>query len=299
MSAPRIALATCAKLPALDDDSQLLLPVLARAGLSPACLVWDDPSAPWEEMDLVLVRSTWDYWDGAGRREAFVGWAERVGARVPLLNGPEVIRWNTDKSYLRELEARGVQVVPTLWLGAGECAAEVVTRAVERGWSEVVIKPAVSAGSEGALRIDLGRDREGAEAHAATLAARGEVMVQPFLSTIAAEGELSIIFFEGEVSHAVRKVPRSGDYRSQPEFGSAITRAEVTEEARRAAESVLTSADRPFLYARVDLVRGLDGALRLIELEVTEPSLYLGWDEGAADRFGRVIARKIEAGRRG
>ncbi len=296
MPSPRIALATCASLPDLDGDSQLLPPALALAGLSPACLVWDDPAAPWEAMDLVLVRSTWDYWDGAGRREAFVAWAERVGARVPFLNAPEVIRWNTDKSYLRELEARGAPVVPTAWLGPGGSAAEVIARGLAQGWSEVVIKPAVSAGSEGALRVDLGRDRAGAEAHAAALAGRGEVLVQPFLPSIAQEGELSIIFFEGEVSHAVRKVPRADDFRSQPEFGSAITRAEVTDEARRAAESVLTSAGRSFLYARVDLVRGLDGALCLIELEVTEPSLYLGWDEGSADRFGRVIARRIAAG---
>jgi glutathione synthase/RimK-type ligase-like ATP-grasp enzyme len=261
--------------------------------MSPVCLVWDDPTAPWDEMDFVLVRSTWDYWDGAERREAFVAWAERVGARVPLWNEPEVIRWNTDKSYLRTLEGRGVPIVPTLWLGAGERAADVVARGVEQGFSEVVIKPAVSAGSEGALRIDLTRDRAVAEAHAAALAARGCVMVQPYLRSIATEGELSIIFFDGEASHAVRKVPRSGDYRSQPEFGSAITRAEVTDEARAVAESVLTNAGGPFLYARVDLVRGLDGALRLIELEVTEPCLYLGWGEGSADGFARVIAGRF------
>jgi glutathione synthase/RimK-type ligase-like ATP-grasp enzyme len=293
MPSPRVALATSAELPDLDDDSRLLPPALARAGISPVCLVWDDPTAPWDEMDLVLVRSTWDYWDGAGRREAFVAWAERVGAKVPLWNRPEVIRWNTDKSYLRALEGRGVPVVPTLWLGAAERAADVVERGVAQGFSEVVIKPAVSAGSEGALRIDLGRDPSGAVAHAEALASRGCVMVQPFLGSIATEGELSIIFFDGEASHAVRKVPRSGDYRSQPEFGSAITRAEVTDEARAVAESVLTNAGGPFLYARVDLVRGLDGALCLIELEVTEPCLYLGWGEGSADRFGRVIAGRI------
>jgi len=293
MPSPRVALATCSTLPALDDDSRLLPPALERAGISSACLVWDDPAARWEEMDMVLVRSTWDYWDGAGRRDAFVAWAERVGAKAPLWNGPDVIRWNTNKSYLRDLEARGAAVVPTLWLGPGERAADVLARGVEEGWSEVVIKPAVSAGSEGALRIDLTRDRASAEAHADALAPRGEVMVQPFLPSIAQEGELSIIFFEGEASHAVRKVPRSGDYRSQPEFGSVVERAEVTDEARRAAESVLTIAGRSFLYARVDLVRGLDGALRLIELEVTEPCLYLGWGEGAADRFAAVIARRL------
>ncbi|UQA63020.1 ATP-grasp domain-containing protein [Polyangium aurulentum] len=293
MPSPRIALATSAELPDLDGDSRLLLPSLERAGIASTCLVWDDPAARWEEMDMVLVRSTWDYWNGAGRRDAFVAWAERVGAKVPFWNAPEVIRWNTEKSYLRDLEARGAPVVPTLWLGPEERAANVLARGLDEGWSEVVIKPAVSAGSEGALRIDLTRDRAGAEAHAEALAPRGVVMVQPFLRSIAQEGELSIIFFEGEAIHAVRKVPRSGDYRSQPEFGSVVGRAEVTDEARRVAESVLTIAESSFLYARVDLVRGLDGALRLIELEVTEPCLYLGWEEGAADRLAAAIARRL------
>jgi glutathione synthase/RimK-type ligase-like ATP-grasp enzyme len=295
----RVALATCAAHPGLDNDSCLLLPALARAGMTPRCLVWDDASAPWHEMDIVLVRSTWDYWTEPGRREAFVAWSARVGAVVPLWNDPEVIRWNTHKAYLRELSARGATIVPTLWLAEGEGASGLARRVLERGWEHVVIKPAVSAGSIGALRIDVSRDPTAAEAHAATLARQGEVMIQPYLSSIEEEGELSVIVIDGAVAHAVRKVPRGGEYRSQPEFGSAISRLALTDEVSAAVKTTLAASGRQFLYARVDLVRGPGGALHLIELEVTEPSLYLRWNDNTVDMFVEAIARVAASGPRG
>jgi glutathione synthase/RimK-type ligase-like ATP-grasp enzyme len=292
---PRVALATCARLPELDDDDRPLREALAARGIPHRCLVWDDPSAPWDEADLVLIRSTWDYWDGPGRREAFVAWAERVATRAPLWNGPEVIRDNTHKSYLRSLEAAGVPVIPTIWLSPGERADGLAQRIVARGWSEVVIKPAVSAGAMGAKRLDARTCSGEAEAHAAELAQKGEVMVQRYLRSIESEGELSVVFFGGEASHAIRKVPAPGDFRSQPEYESRVTPAPIDADALDVARAAFAAVGRPLLYARVDLVRADDGALNLIELELTEPSLYFRWSEGSAARFVEVIARQIEA----
>ncbi|MDI1443422.1 hypothetical protein [Polyangium sp. 6x1] len=293
MNRPRLAIATCARLPNLDVDDARLFEALDARGISYRCLVWDDPSAPWDEADLALIRTPWDYWDGPGRREAFVAWAERTAARVPLWNGADVIRENTHKSYLRSLEAAGVSVIPTIWLAPGEGAEGLARRITSRGWSEVVIKPAVSAGSVGAMRIDVRTNPSEAEAHAASLTASGEVMVQPYLRSIESEGELSVVFFGGEASHAVRKVPCAGDFRSQPEFQSRVSATPIEAEALRVAQDAFAAVGKPLLYARVDLVRGDDGALQLIELELTEPSLYFRWSEGAAARFVETILARM------
>ncbi|MDC0748059.1 ATP-grasp domain-containing protein [Polyangium mundeleinium] len=294
MNRPRLAIATCARLPKLDVDDARLCEALEARGISYRCFVWDDPSAPWDEADLALLRNPWDYWDGPGRREAFVAWAERTHARVPLWNGPDVIRENTHKSYLRSLEAAGVSVIPTLWLARCEGAVGLAARITSRGWSEVVIKPAVSAGSVGALRIDARTNPNEAEAHAASLTASGEVMVQPYLRSIESEGELSVVFFDGEASHAVRKVPCAGDFRSQPEFQSRVSAAPIEAEALAVARAAFAAVGKPLLYARVDLVRSDDGALQLIELELTEPSLYFRWSEGAAERLVDAIVSRFE-----
>ncbi|MDI1483385.1 hypothetical protein [Polyangium sp. y55x31] len=294
MQKARLAIATCARLPALDVDDVLFREALDARGIAHRCLVWDDPGAPWNEADLALIRTPWDYWDGPGRREAFVAWAERTAARVPLWNGADVIRANTHKSYLRSLEAAGVSVIPTIWLAPGERAEGLARRIEARGFSEVVIKPAVSAGSVGAMRIDARTNPDEAEAHAASLVTSGEVMVQPYLRSIESEGELSIVFFGGEPSHAVRKVPRAGDFRSQPEFQSHVTAAPIDAEALDVARAAFAAVGKPLLYARVDLVRGEGGALQLIELELTEPSLYFRWSEGSAERFVDVIVSQLE-----
>lgn len=290
----RVALATCADKPELDIDDAPLLKALAARGIEFDCLVWDDPEARWDAHDVVLIRTTWDYWKSRERREVFLAWAARTHAAVPVWNGPDVLRENTHKAYLRRLEAAGVPVVPTLWLPAGDDGEGLAARLSAKGLSSrgVVIKPAVSAGSVGALRVDVEADAARASAHARELAANGEVLVQPYLRSIEAEGELSVIFFDGAPSHAVRKIPRAGDFRSQPEFESDVSAVAIAEEALAVSRAAFSCVESPLLYGRVDLVRRDDGALCVIELELTEPSLYLRWDSEAADRLVGAIARR-------
>jgi hypothetical protein len=267
-----VAIATSEALPDLDPDSQLLLPALDAAGVDATVAVWSDPAVDWAAPDAVLVRSTWDYFD---RADEFLAWVDRAGAAARrFLNPPAVVRWNAHKAYLRELAGRGVPVVDTQWVAAGETA----TVEHERG----IVKPAVSGGAQGLRRVARG-DRVTAEE---------DLLIQPFLASITDEGELSLFYAAGAFTHMVRKVPARGDIRVQPEFGSTVTVEEPDAEAHAVARSVLAAVDggAALPYARVDLVRAADGTLRLIELEVIEPQLYLRWAPEAAAAFASAIA---------
>ena len=232
--------------------------------------VWTDPDVDWAAYDAVVIRSTWDYFD---RPAEFLAWVDRVGPLARrFVNPPDLVVWNAHKGYLRDLHERGVPVVDTQWINAGGVAT------VEH--EARIVKPAVSGGAIGLRRVVAGERIE----------ADVDLLVQPFLASIVDEGELSLLYAGGKLSHMVRKVPAPGDIRVQPEFGSVVTREDPSGEALEAAGAVLAAVGRELPYARVDLVRAADGTLRLIELEIIEPQLYLRWDEGSAARFASAIA---------
>jgi glutathione synthase/RimK-type ligase-like ATP-grasp enzyme len=265
-----IALATSADLPDLDPDSQLLLAPLAALGVDVTIAVWSDPTVAWDRFDAVVIRSTWDYFD---REDKFLAWVARAGAQAQrFFNPPDLVAWNAHKTYLRDLAAQGVPVVDTQWLARGEQAT------VEHDHG--IVKPAVSGGAQGLERVRRGD----------TLHAGEDLLIQPFLPSIVDEGELSLFYAAGTFSHMVRKVPAQGDIRVQPEYGSDVRQEPPTDEARTTAQAVLDAIGRQLPYARVDLVRAPDGTLRLIELEIIEPQLYLGWAPGSAERFATAIA---------
>ncbi|HEV2813202.1 MAG TPA: hypothetical protein VGW10_08130 [Solirubrobacteraceae bacterium] len=263
----RVAAATSARFPDLDADSIPLLAALADRGVDARPAVWSDPDVDWESFDAVLIRSTWDYDE---RLDEFLAWVASVP--VPLFNPPEVVAWNAHKSYLRDLERRGVPVVDTEWIAAGESLT--VT------WPEAVVKPAVDASAKGLRRAARGE----------RIAADRDLMIQPLLRSIETEGELSLLYAGRELSHAVRKTPREGDIRVQAEWGGRTIRFEPDTEARSVARKALDATDGEILYARVDLVRANDGTLRLIELELIEPSLFLVDDPEATARFATTFS---------
>ncbi|MGC4896051.1 ATP-grasp domain-containing protein [Micromonospora sp. DT31] len=294
---PRVALVTCAALPDLDPDDRLTLDPLAARGVATDIAVWDDPAVDWSGYDLVVLRSPWDY---ALRRDEFVAWARTVPA---LANPADVVAWNTDKRYLAELPDAGVPTVPTVWVAPGQ------------GWAtpsagEHVIKPAVSAGSQDTGRYDLAdpEHRELALAHVRRLSDAGRVtMVQPYLGAVDTAGETALLFLAGPdglaFSHAIRK----GPMLTGPDRGEAALYKEeridaraATAQQRAVAGRVLAAvpggADR-LLYARVDLIPGPDGAPVLVELELTEPSLFVGYADGAPDRLADAVLTHL-AGRR-
>lgn len=285
MSPPRIAIATCAAYPELKGDDELLREALRRRGCEAASAVWDEDGTAWGETDLCLVRSTWDYHD---KHEEFLAWTRRVEAATALHNPADLIAWNSDKRYLRQLTEAGVPTVPTLWV---ECDSDLDLEALlaERGWGEAVVKPVVDLGAKNLRRVRAGEAKDALTA----ILERQEAMVQPFLSSLEAEGEISLIYFEGELSHAVRKRPTPGDFRVQSIWGGTMAPTEVETRHVEVAERALDQLDEPPLYARVDLVADLEGNPALIELELIEPNLYLSADPTAAARLADATLARL------
>jgi hypothetical protein len=269
-----VALVTCARLPEGDPDDHLLAGALTRLGVSVAFVCWDDPDARWPVARMAVVRSTWDYHE---RLDAFLDWADYVGSVTTLRNGAATMRWNSHKGYLLDLAERGVDIVPTTLVRAGDHA--------ELGPGEHVVKPAVSAGAERTLRFASQDDLD-------ALIATDDVLIQPYIKDIETKGELSIVCIDGEVTHAVQKVPADGDFRSQEEHGAAITAVAVDESHRDLARVALSVLPEQPLYARVDAAV-TDEGLRVMELELIEPTLWLRWHPPAADVLAGSIAAQV------
>jgi glutathione synthase/RimK-type ligase-like ATP-grasp enzyme len=272
--------------PAWEVDDRPFHAALASRGIDAPQIVWDDPSADWSAVDAVLIRTTWDYQE---KRDAFVAWAESIKPPVSLFNPAGIIRWNTHKSYLRDLEARGVPIIPTEWL-ARRTRPDIASLCRQRGWQRAFLKPCVGATSRETLRFDAGDPL--AQQHADRLLAEEDVMLQPYLSRVETEGELSAVFIDGELTHGVRKVPLPGDYRVQDDFGAkdfAIAFPDVAL-ATRAVEAA--AVGQRLLYARADFIKS-DNGLQLTELELVEPSLFFRHSLNAADRLAQAVSNLL------
>ncbi len=249
-----------------------------RAGLRVGSRSWTEPGLP--QSDLVMPLLVWGYHRaGSDWHEAVARW-EAGGVR--LANPAPVLRWNADKLYLKRLAEAGAPVAPSLF--ADRLSPEVMHRAAERFGSErLVAKPQVSASAWQTIRWTPGQPlHEGPT---------GAAIVQPYLPAIEQEGEISLIFCGGRFSHAIRKRPQPGDFRVQPEYAGIITPHEPAPDELGAAQAVLARVEEPLLYARVDLVRDLGGIPVLMELELVEPDLYLGYDA----RRGLAFAEAVRA----
>ena len=285
MSRPRIAIATCAAYPELKGDDEQLCETLQVRGCEAASVVWDEDGVDWSDFDLCLVSSTWDYHD---KHEDFLAWTRRVEATTALHNPADLIAWNIDKRYLRELAKAGVPTVPTLWVDRGaeiDLEGELATR----GWEEAVVKPVVDLGAKNLHRVQA----DEAQDALATVLERQEAMVQPFLPSLENEGELSLIYIEGDLSHTVRKHPAKGDFRVQSIWGGTVESAEPEPQQVGAAERALSQLNEPPLYARIDLVTDPSGNPALIELELIEPNLYLSTTAGAADLLANAVMARL------
>lgn len=269
--------------PDVDTDLEVALAAFAWEGISFEVAAWDDHGFDWSEAGLVLVRSPWDY---VLRRREFLEWTRDVSALSRLENPAEVIEANTDKTYLRELADRGVHVVPTGWVGRADDAEAVVARVRGSFGPRVVVKPTVSAGARDTI---LTSDAVEAVAHARSVLASGRgAMVQPYLDSVVEEGETSVLVIDGEITHAVRRRPAL----TEGGTGADGTLVPLTDELEAAANQVMSaSGAEKMLYARVDLVRDAAGRLALLELELTEPTLFLTLHPDAA----RVLAAGVAA----
>ncbi|PYQ22165.1 MAG: hypothetical protein DMF79_06545 [Acidobacteria bacterium] len=288
----RFAFATWSKRPELTADDGRAAEALRRLGHLVEPIPWDAGQIAWAAFDAVVVRSVWDY---HLRPAEFLRWVEAVDrAGTPLLNPAVVLRWNHHKSYLRDLAARGVETVPTLWLARG-AETDLLRLLTERGWPEAVVKPAVSASAYETWGIS-GAPALADQRRLEALLDAGEVLVQPLLPEVRSRGEWSLVFFGGAFSHAMLKSPRAGDFRVQEELGGRAEPADPSPRLVEQAARALAAVAAPCLYARVDGVERA-GQLLLMELELIEPVLYFGADPAAPDRFTAALLALLGEGR--
>jgi glutathione synthase/RimK-type ligase-like ATP-grasp enzyme len=263
-------------------DDETAIPALEHAGWTVSTVPWSRPAVDWRGFDIVVVRSTWDYWDAPAH---FFTVLESINAQTRLANPLALMRWNLSKTYLHDLAQAGVAIVPTLFIGsltAADLASAHEAFAAD-GW---VLKPQVGASGIDAF---LFRSANGQEQQALARLAGQAVLIQPFRRSVIEEGEYSLFFFDGVYSHAICKRPAPGEFRSQEERGAVITPLEPAGDLRRAGALALAALEQHPLYARVDLVRNQQGDPELMELELIEPSLYFRTSPGAPAAFARAL----------
>jgi glutathione synthase/RimK-type ligase-like ATP-grasp enzyme len=254
------------------------------AGFALEPVVWDEGFDP-ESFDGVVVGPTWDYWD---KTERFLQVLSAASAAGTLLNPLNVVRWNMDKTYLRDLASLGAPVIETVWTDLA--TPETIRQAFDTlSGGDLVIKPVVGAGAWRQARVMRG----GALPPAEQLPP-GRAMIQAFLPAIQEEGEYSLLFFGGEFSHAVIKRAAKGDYRIQGMYGGIDTPYQPSETeialARQCLEAACAQCGvETLLYARIDMVRGPEGHLKLMEIELIEPFYY----PANAQRCGPLFARGL------
>jgi glutathione synthase/RimK-type ligase-like ATP-grasp enzyme len=287
---PRVALVTCAAYPNLYEDDLLLARALEQLGTSAVPAVWSDAAIDWTSFAALVIRTPWDYFERAAE---FRAWLDaRIASGVLMCNSGDILDWNYDKRYLQDLEAAGMPLVPTICIGRGE-QADVAALARARGWNEIVVKPTISGGAYRTYRFFVEDTAAYTKEIDHTLADRG-VLVQPFLSEILTGGELSMLFFDGVYSHAVRKRPKPGDYRVQFQFGGTTESVEVEPALVAQARACVLAAPSLPVYARVDGVVK-DGRFLLMELEAFEPLMFLASHREAPERFARAVHGRVLA----
>ncbi len=300
-----IALATAAEAWEVDEDAPLLVAALEELDVDVRPAVWTDPEVDWSDVDLVVIRSTWDY---TSRHDEFLAWIERVERTTSVANPSAVVAWNTDKHYLADLATAGIRTVPTTFLDSSDGfdvpgAAARILAAVPPG-SDLVVKPTISAGSKDTARYRP-EQMDDAVAHAIGLLDDGrDVMVQPYLDSVDDVGETGMVLIDGQLSHAFRKgaLLRGGAADVDGLFAvEQIDAATATTDEVDLATEVLDVATRrlgtgPLLYARVDVLRGADGRPMLLELELTEPSFFLHTSPSAAATVAAAALRRAARG---
>jgi glutathione synthase/RimK-type ligase-like ATP-grasp enzyme len=274
----------------LDDrgdfviDDEFAIGPLADIGWRVSTVPWRQKDRPWSDFDAVIIRSTWDYWNNV---PAFLDVLAQINRETRLANPLDLVHWNLAKTYMRDLEGKGIGIVPTMWPDVLQ-AASMAQFFDQLDTPELVVKPVVGANGEDAFRVSI-PDSPARLKWLATCFHGRECMVQRFMPAILTEGEYSLFFFAGEFSHAILKVPAKSEFRSQEEHGAEIRAVEPAELVLKRAYEALKTLEPAPLYARIDLVRDDANDFAVMELELIEPSMYLRMDPAAPHRFARAV----------
>lgn len=262
------------------SDDELAVAPLAELGWDVSTVSWRDKTVDWNDFEIIVVRTPWDYHN---EPDAFLGVLRKIDTSNARLENPlSIIEWNLDKRYLRDLESKGVTIVPTIWGNGGVNENAFAEWQTFFDSDELIIKPTVSATAQDTFRVSE------YQSTLSVVFADRSFMIQPFVNGIVDEGEFSLFYFSGEYSHTILKSPKGGDFRVQEEHGGLISAVVPETELRETAESTLASLS-PMLYARVDLVRNDSGEFMLMELELIEPALYFRMDDESPRRFAAAL----------
>jgi glutathione synthase/RimK-type ligase-like ATP-grasp enzyme len=285
MSARRIGFATSAKYRELAPSDLLTAAHLRLRGFEVEPLVWTEVAPAEVICDIVVIRSVWDY---HLHPERFLDWVSAIAERTVVFNHPNTVRWNSDKRYIFDLQQAALTVPSTVLLDRGN-KIDLPAALREHGWSKAVLKPTISASAFETYLIDDG--------NATTLQPRinellqsRAVLIQEFVPEIATAGEWSLMFFGGEYSHAVRKLPRSGDFRVQAEHGGNHQPAEPGAAVCAIARRVVDQFAASTLYARIDIVESKLQPV-IMEVELIDPELFISSAPQSAERFADALQR--------
>ncbi len=278
---PKIAVATYDKLPDLTFNDQLLIPIFRENGYTVSPEIWDDSEVDWSSFDIVLIRSTWDYYL---KPVEFKNWISQfINSKTRLINSAEMVLKNSHKFYLKELAEKGVNIIPTIF------SSEKIELEKLKMWEKIVIKPAVSAGSHETEIFEVNMlTQEVLDNKTRT----GDWLVQPFLEEIKDAGEISMLFFGGNFSHAIQKVPKSGDFRVQKQFGAQYLKFEPSTTLLSIAKNIVEIAGKESVYARIDGVMTQNGFL-LMEVEMIEPDLFFEHTLDGPNRFVEAVLKEL------
>ena len=265
-------------------EQELLKSSLEAQGLKVNVTFWDNPSYEWQKTKSVLFRTVWDYFE---RFDEFWEWLEQVKTKTKLINSYELIKWNIDKHYLRDLKNNGIQVVPTYFADRGNniCLQEIANL---NDWKHIVIKPAISASAFNTYKI-TNDEIEQKEQLFHELLQTHDMLVQPFFSTISEFGEASLMVFDGKFTHAILKKAKPGDFRVQDDFGGTVHDYKPTEKEIKFAEKVFQSCISMPIYGRVDIVWDSNKHIYLSELEIIEPELWIRNRPESANKIAEAV----------
>ena len=270
------------------DERKLITQALEDLGLKVNCAAWDDTEYDWSQTRSVVFRTIWDYFE---RYDEFSAWLEIVKTKTQLVNSYDLIQWNIDKHYLKDLQDKGVAIVPTEYVDTGSYRS-IAEVCLERDWQDVVIKPAIAGGAFHTHKV-LEFERADYEEVFENLVAERDMLIQPFVPTISSRGEASLMVFNGEFTHAILKKPKQGDYRVQDDWGGTVHPYSPTQEEITFAENCFKACSTMPAYGRADILWGKNGDILLGELEIVEPELWIRNDPASARQFAQGVLKAL------
>ena len=270
------------------DERKLITQALEDLGLKVHCAAWDDTEYDWSQTRSVVFRTIWDYFE---RYDEFSAWLEIVKTKTQLVNSYELIQWNIDKHYLKDLQSKGLAIVPTEYVDTGSYRS-IAEVCLERDWQDVVIKPAIAGGAFHTHKV-LEFERADYEEVFENLVAERDMLIQPFVPTISSRGEASLMVFNGKFTHAILKKPKQGDYRVQDDWGGTVHPYSPTQEEITFAEDCFKACSTMPAYGRADILWGKNGDILLGELEIVEPELWIRNDPASARQFAQGVLEAL------